>query len=715
MEYIAHILEDLSRSQSVKEHLDGTANFAFAFADAFGCGSIGRLCAQLHDAGKYSEAFQERIRGSPIRVDHATAGAQEASRMLQPFGRLLAYCIAGHHGGLPDGGNGLTFAEDATLDGRLHRTVEPYSAFWTENILDPPVDFRLPVKPLGKYGFSVAFWIRMLYSALVDADFLDTERFMSQGSVRRGVDGSLHLMEEKLRLKLAGFSSARPINRKRGEILEQCLSAAAWEPGLFRLTVPTGGGKTLSSLAFALAHAREHGLSRIIYVIPYTSIIEQNGAVFKEIFGEEAVLEHHSQFDFGDDQHGVLNRKKLASENWDAPLVVTTNVQFFESLFACKSSRCRKLHNIVNSVIIFDEAQMFPLGFLHPCVRAIAELVQNYGCTAVLCSATQPVLDPFFPPDMPIREICRDPAELYRFFRRTRIVFRGEMCNSDLLSELDAQEQALCIVSTRKHARDLFSALPSKEDALHLSNAMCPKHRKAVIEEIHRRLKNGAPCRVISTQLIEAGVDVDFPVVYRSMAGLDSLVQSAGRCNREGKQPLSDVFVFEPEPSYRDRVPESLRRPLEIVRGLVQRFDDLSSPEAIASYFLELYELEGEGLDKNSIVRELEDGFSGFHFPFRRVASRFRLIDENTSGVIIAYDGLAQKLISQLRAEGPTRDLMRRLQPYTVDVYQPQYQRLRDAAAIEQCDNVGILLDLSLYDANTGLSFSADSGIGIFV
>lgn len=426
---LAHISEDGLREQTVAEHLLGTAALAAGFGSAFGAEEDARLAGLLHDIGKCSDAFQARLRGGP-RCDHSTAGAQEARRLGSP---PVAFAVAGHHGGLPDGGAKGDTADDPTMSGRFQRSLEDYSRFAAQiklpdkRLVPPTLD-----GPPGTASFRAAFYTRMLFSCLVDADSLDTEAFMN-GAPERGMNRPIVELLERfdMFLRQRGWDMpVRELDHLRHDILVQCRELARLERGLFTLTVPTGGGKTGASMAFALEHAQKYGLKRIIYVIPYTSIIEQNAAVFKDMLGEDCVLEHHSAVD-GDDSESpspTQTRRKLASENWDATVVVTTAVQFFESLFAAKRSKCRKLHNLANSVIIFDEAQMLPVPYLNPCVAAMAELAAHYGSSCVLCTATQPSLSPLlgqYAPALPLRELCPDWVKLLPKFRR--VTFRQEV------------------------------------------------------------------------------------------------------------------------------------------------------------------------------------------------------------------------------------------------------------------------------------------------
>ncbi len=721
--YVAHISEE-NRRQSIEDHLNGVAALAKTFAEPFGASDFGFCIGRLHDAGKYSTEFQKHILNGGPSVDHSTAGAKiilDASRT--GVGLMMAYCIAGHHAGLPDGGSPADPPGAATLSGRLKRTVPDFSPFSRTVSLPALLPKSVPpIQMIGKGGFTAAFLIRMLFSCLVDADFLDTERFMSGGTAERGGMEGIPALYQKLQGYLSRFESPiSNLNRKRTEILNICLRKALGPKGLYTLTVPTGGGKTISSLAFALRHAVEHGMRRVIYAIPYTSIIEQNAEVFRHILGNENVLEHHSNLVEPDEEENETKEQKklkLATENWDAPVIITTNVQFFESLFANRTSRCRKLHNIVNSVVIFDEAQMIPRDYLQPCICAISELVANYGCTAVLCSATQPALQGLFPPGMKSVELCENIPELYRNFRRTTFLRAGEKDDETLAQELGSQKQALCIVNTKKHAQVLYARL-KRDGTFHLSTLMTPSHRKRKLDEIRQRLKNGETCRVVSTSLIEAGVDVDFPLVYREEAGLDSEIQAAGRCNREGKRPAeqSRVVLFRPEQAYCGHLPDSLQLPAEVGRLVAEKYADLASPEAIRCYFKTMYHVSGEKLDKKKITDQLEDGAANnFSFPFAKIADQFRFIEEDTVSILIPKEKEACDLLRRFRTGEKSRKLFRAVGPYCVSTYRSHFRALYNAGKIELLDcGIAVLSDLDLYSEETGLSFSADSGVAWFV
>lgn len=711
-EYLAHIAQNGTK-QAVLEHLNQTAELCSRFAAAFGAEDQGKLAGLAHDLGKYSPAFQRRIRGSPEQVDHSTAGAWECARRGQIF---AAFAVAGHHSGLPDGGGRGDTPGQSTFFGRMNWAgqggPEPYDA-WTKELTLPQV----PAPEGVSTQAEGMFFTRMLYSCLVDADFLDTEAFMAQAPVPRGGGEPVGVLEKKLLHHISGwFPPKNSLNEQRCGILNRCLEQGeAQEPGLFTLTVPTGGGKTVASLAFALRHARAHGLDRVIYVIPYTSIIEQNAQVFRDILGEENVLEHHTGvlYDIDEEADPQTVRMAKATENWDKPVVVTTAVQFFESLFAARSSKCRKLHNLARSVIIFDEAQMLPVPYLRPCVFAISQLVKHYGVSAVLCTATQPSLDglfrEFLPNAAPV-ELC-PPGLDQTVFRR--VTFRRESTLScpALAQQLNDRNQVLCVVNRRKGAQEIY-ALLDHEGSFHLSTLMCPAHRKAVLKEIRRRLELGLPCRVVSTSLIEAGVDVDFPEVFREEAGLDSVLQAAGRCNREGKRPAEEsiVTIFQSETP----PPALFHRNIDAGRLALGQFDRPNSREAISCYFNTLLTVTGKtGQDKESILPLMDDPLS--LMPFRTVAERFRLIEDNTRTVYIPW-GECAPLLDRLRAGERTRALFRALGQYSVNVYPNHFASLDCAGGLELLeDGSAVLADLTLYDSAMGLSLTVEEGKGIFL
>jgi CRISPR-associated endonuclease/helicase Cas3 len=720
-EPVAHVTENGS-THSLREHLFGTAERAAEFAGGFGFHQWGRLAGLWHDLGKYSPAFQKKIRAAmdpeahleaKARVDHSTAGGLKAIQEFGLAGRILAYIAAGHHAGLPD------WVADSTGSAALSQRLlknELLSAalqgFIPEDILDQVLPAEKPI------GFDPAFWVRMLFSCLVDADFLDTEAFFDpQISERRGQYPPLaDLLQrfESFMVEKQACASPTPVNRIRSEVLRRCIEMSNSEPGVYSLTVPTGGGKTLSSMAFALHHATTHGQKRIIYVIPYTSIIEQTADQFRQIFGE-AVVEHHSNLDVADEVRETP-ASRLACENWDAPIIVTTSVQFFESLFASRTSRCRKLHNIAGSVVVLDETQLLPPEFLNPILKVMIELRKNYGVTFLLSTATQPALGPQRGPGFvfegiaDIREVMENPAALYQSLKRVEVKVPErihEPCTwESLTEELAGHSSVLCIVNRRDDCRQLWTLMP--EGTIHLSALMCGAHRSKKIGAIRKRLEQGLPTRVISTQLVEAGVDVDFPVVYRALAGLDSIAQAAGRCNREGLLEKGTVVVFIP-PS---RPPVGvLRQAAEIGGRLLSKpGDDPLALDQFAAFFKELYWLQGDRLDSKRILPDLAPD-CGFRFSFRSTANRFHLIDESQQApVVTIYGEEGAKLVDQLIRRGPERWLLRRLQRYVVNLPQYLHRRLLAEGTIREI-HAGICVQGhgALYDDNLG--FCPDKSI----
>jgi CRISPR-associated endonuclease/helicase Cas3 len=732
--YYAHSREGVEKAdwQRLIEHLTNTSKLAAEMGKDAGISDLTALAGLMHDIGKYSLKFQRRLDGSSQRVDHSTAGAQEIMHLFnsQAQNRLaefLAYCIAGHHSGLPDPGSVLDMEDNGTLTARLKIKLEDYSAYRTE--IDPS-RLRLPehlhIRPLkgnqGKQliGFSLAFLTRMVYSCLVDADFQDTQEYMD-GKKQRGDHESIEELCQKFNQSLSKYKNpTTEINRKRTETLKACVTKAKEERGFFTLTVPTGGGKTLASMAFAINHAVKHELKRIIYVIPFTSIIEQNASVFKEILGENNILEHHSNFDWEKTKReatevndsmtdNAYEKLKLAAENWDIPIVVTTNVQFFESLFANRSSRCRKLHNLAQSVIIFDEAQMLPRDYMYPAMYAIWELVTNYGASAVFCTATQPVLQKFMPEGTAFKELAPNPQELFAFYRRVEVIDRGSLADAELLAELNSKKQAVCIVNTRKHAKGLFDGL-EEEGRFHLSTLMCPAHRKKTLLEIRKRLRNEQVCRVVSTQVMEAGIDVDFPVGYRSLAGLDSIIQAAGRVNREGKQPSGEVYVFEPDSEFVKRIPKYIEQGAAVARSTLREFrTEPVCIAAIENYFGNLYSLQDE---KAFDVKGILGLFNDEGFNFRTAAEEFQIIENHTMTVIIPYNDESEQQIKKLRFSAYPGATIRKLQPFVVNIYEEEYEALNSKGAIEIVgERYAVLNNMSHYHPETGISIP-ESGDG---
>jgi CRISPR-associated endonuclease/helicase Cas3 len=746
LEPIAHSTKDADgtiRYHGLDEHLRAVSQLAADYAAPFGGTEWARLAGLWHDLGKYRDGFQRYVRsddGPQAHVkgevaghekSHSAAGALHALKEFERrhgtqgrvASRVFAYLIASHHAGLYDWSRPQSERQD--LQDRLskapaEREFREAQAAAAADILQPQVTLdptqALPHAPgvaerSGDFHLrnplAFALWVRMLFSCLVDADFLDTEAFMNPAhSTARTEVPTLDAMSrvfdewiaERDRQLAASGAMLHAVNRVRADVLAQCRAKAAADPGLFSLTVPTGGGKTLSSLAFALDHARRHRKRRIVYAIPYTSIIEQTADVFRGIFkglGPEAVVEHHSQAESDSKDENAASR--LACENWHAPLVVTTNVQLFESLFAARTSRCRKLHNLVDSVIVLDEAQQLPPAFLQPILDALHLLGRHYGATIVLCTATQPALSStrYFDAAASLRglddvvEIIADPDALYAQLERVEVRHPADLSTpqpwTDLAAEVARQDAALVVVNRRRDARDLHALLPA--GAYHLSALMCGAHRKSVLDEVKRRLaaqRDGTdprPVHLVSTQLIEAGVDIDFPVVYRALAGLDSIAQAAGRCNREGRlragegPGLGTVHVFVPptEP------PKGLLlKGAQATRSVLHGHQgSLLDRKLFERYFRQLY--YQCDLDEHRIVADLtaplDFSEAGLGVSFRSAAERFKMIDdEDQTQIIVRWRGDGEAgdqcdaLIGKLLAEGPQRWLARALQRYSVTV-----------------------------------------------
>lgn len=660
MKLLAHISDDKTRTQTIEEHLTSTAALAGNFAAAFGAQAEAAYTALLHDIGKYSAGFQQRLQGGPP-VDHSTAGAKAA---IQDGNIPAALAIAGHHSGIPDLGNPHDTADESTLVGRSKRRIEDCSQ-WKQEI--SPAKAALPPWLLRQPdNLTMAFFTRMLYSSLVDADFIDTETFMDGKAAPRGMGEPLSALLEKVRAQAKRYldsPAASPVAQERNKVLRACMEQGTHAPqGLYTLTVPTGGGKTFASLAFALEHAvaQKPQMERIIYVIPYTSIIDQTAQTFADLLGEDNVLAHFSGVDYKltekDDLTPAQYRKLLSSENWDAPIVVTTAVQFFESLYANRSSRCRKLHNIANSVILFDEAQTFPTDYLKPCVSAIAQLVQHYHTTAVLCTATQPALTPLLQelaPGLTAKELSPDPAHLYEVLRRVTRQDLGILSAEALCAQLSSAEQVLCVVNRRKTAQDLFAQLPA-EGSYCLTTFLCAADRRRQLDEIRQRLK----------------------------AGLPMLSQNVNAMN-----------------------------------ATERAYDLLDTPNAIHSYFESFYRTRAT-LDKQNILDAFQHGIKGCQFPFAQVAGKFHLIDNHTYTIYLPIEEGAD-LCASLRGGHISRAQLRRLGIYSVECYEKQFRSLDAAGALERSpdfpDDSAILADPDLYSRRTGLSMEIEEGRAIIL
>lgn len=713
-------------------HLKNSSSLAKKFASVFNSESWAETLGLLHDAGKSTENWQEYLKaksgygydseahleGKVGKLDHSSIGARLAEEKFKTCGRFLAYCIAGHHGGLPD-----FFSSENTGSGALQNRLARTSIDEVANEVCALVDSAVLLKPPFAFpdGLSASLWIRMLFSCLVDADFLDTEAYMDPDKASSRCNFAR--IEELLKTfraymqQFAVNAEKTRVNAIRQKILQDCIDAASQEKGIFSLTVPTGGGKTLSSLAFALEHAKKHGHNRIIYVIPYTSIIEQNADVFRRALGADNVVEHHSNLDSED----ATPEMRLASENWDAPVIVTTTVQFYESLFSAKPGRCRKLHNIANSVVILDEAQLIPPDYLKPILKSLQLLVDYYSVSLVISTATQPALESRQVGQEKfegltagkVREIITDVDSLYEDLKRVEVnlpeSFDEQLSLSEIATRCSRHDRVLCVVSDRKSCRELHKLMPG--GTIHLSALMCGQHRSDRIAQIKEKLKTDEPVRVISTQLVEAGVDLDFPVVYRAIAGLDSIAQAAGRCNREGLLEKGEVFVFVSE---KKSPPGILRKASETTQNILYgRRDDPLTRENFDRFFKELY-WKANSLDTKDIVSLLTPDRECFGIQFRTASDRFKLIDDSMQKAIIVKYGKGEELLEEINdnAGNPAylKLLLRKLQRYSVNVYTNDFNRLLQRKSIvELVSGVFVLTTPMEYSADTGLLVEENS------
>ncbi|MFR6434851.1 CRISPR-associated helicase Cas3' [Porphyromonas sp.] len=752
-EQIAHVraLEDGSyETQPLLDHLHGVAEMAQSYAERITdyreIGEIGYLLGLLHDLGKYQEGFQRYIRKqsgldptlSGWRTPHSPAGARYAYDLKQMGGnqqllKILSLCIGAHHRGLYDDpewrGPVVEPRDTERAVADLVRGLQPEASQLEELLHKASLDKVATVwNELDEDDYQLL--VRMLFSCLVDADFLDTERFMTpdKSLVRQNAKASLKQMRAQLEEYVSHFNREGRINEARAAFLDQCRNhGRTAKRKIYSLTLPTGAGKTVSSMMWALEHAIAKGCERIIYVIPYTSIITQTAQTFRDIFGADQVLEHHSDVDIKERPDEAMEYTKLMTENWDVPLIVTTNVQFFESLYAHRVSRCRKLHNICNSVVVFDEVQMFPPRLLNPILRVVESLHNVFRVEPLFCTATLPVFDKnilsdskrfgheFFFLKESIQEVVPYDAKLFAPFDKVRYHWDPLRLSTEELAErLTKHESFLCIVNSRNDAARLYTALQAQEKSgeglIHLSRRMCSAHIQERIEEIRRRLKAGEPVRVVSTQLVEAGVDLDFPVVYRAMAGLDSVMQAAGRCNREGRMAEpGEVYIFSLTDGTNALGEMSWAQ--GALEDLLDRLAQQGAPqrEEIERYYKAFYndvDCFDNKKDKEVSKRlwgEDNDRCEELRFDYETASEFFRYIEDQSTAIVVPYGDAGKAIIKKLQSNLPlTRQEYRQMNRLTVSLYEKDCLTLGSSISVSE-SSIAYLADDKLYSAKTGI------------
>ena len=756
-EQIAHVraLKDGSyETQPLLDHLHGVAELAQSYAERITdypeLGEIGYLLGLLHDLGKYQEGFQRYIRQQSgldptlngWRTPHSPAGARYAYNLKQVGGnqqllKILSLCIGAHHRGLYDDsewrGQVIEPSDTKRAVANLVKGLKP-EASQLEELLHK-ASLNKVAKAWNKIDEEdYQLLVRMLFSCLVDADFLDTERFMSpdKSLVRQNAKASLKQMRAQLEEYVSHFNREGRINEARAAFLDQCRNhGRKAQRKIYSLTLPTGAGKTVSSMMWALEHAIAQGCERIIYVIPYTSIITQTAQTFRDIFGADQVLEHHSDVDAKERLDEAMEYTKLMTENWDVPLVVTTNVQFFESLYAHRVSRCRKLHNICNSVVVFDEVQMFPPRLLNPILRVVESLHYAFRVEPLFCTATLPVFDKdilsdskrigheFFFLEERIQEVVPYDAERFAPFDKVRYHWNLlKLSTEELAERLGEHKSFLCIVNSRKDAARLHAALKaqdkSSEGLIHLSRRMCSAHIQERIEEIRHRLKDGEPVRVVSTPLVEAGVDLDFPVVYRAMAGLDSVMQAAGRCNREGRMAEpGEVYIFRLTDG--TDIPGEMSWAQGALEDLLDRLTEQGAPQRgeIERYYQAFYndvnsfdnkKTQKEDKRVSPLLWDVDDKrCEGLRFEYETASENFRYIENQDTPIVIPYGDAGKAIIKKLQSNLPlTRQEYRQMNRLTVGLKQKDCLTLGSSISVSEC-GIAYLADDKLYSAETGI------------
>lgn len=711
--YYAHTVDGQSEDkwQTIKSHAENVAELVKKFSAKWCTEEYAENLGLLHDVGKYQNDFQRRLHGENISVEHSICGAVQWLKMQFP--ESGAYCIAGHHSGLPDIGSGTDSSDEPTLQGRLKRESQDFSAFSDELTIKNLTVF--PAKDAvcinnNDAKKEYAFWTRMMFSCLTDADFLDTETACS-GRAERGIYADFEVCREQLTRYISKFQADTPVKLARDAMRRQVMTHADEKADIYLINMPTGSGKTLTSMQFALERAVLEHKKHIVYVIPYTSIIEQNAKIFKDIFGSDTVLEHHCNFDY-ESVKDVGTREKLrrTTENWDASFVVTTNVQFFESLYGNRSSELRKLHNIADSIIVFDEVHMFPSRFFQPCLEAIKILTERYNCEAIFMTATMPDFHTFMREfgcgDVKTADLIEDKS-CFPIFNRCTIENLGKLPSEKLVSLAQEAENALIVVNSRKAAKQIYELLPGKK--YHLSTYMTHDDRSATIKKVKESLEKHERFCLVSTSLIEAGVDLDFDLVFRELAGLDNLLQTAGRCNREGKKTGCKTYSFEFEEEQLQPKSSEFLIKQSFCRNVFEKYPDAESPGAILYYFNQLYSYtlnDMNSMDFKMAFSPESCGIDGIGFDFASYARDFRMIDDNTQPLIIVTDEnrkIVKPLLDTLMHGGIASK--RQLQKYSISLRPYEFEQLNKAGVVCSAGGVNYLDNERYYRSDTGVCF----------
>lgn len=722
--YIAHINERTEEYQTLKEHSKNTAELCKGFAIPIMKEFMYNL-GLLHDIGKYQHSFQKRIRGINIKVEHSICGAIEAGRQYSgPIGLIMEYCIAGHHSGIPDGGNQNDTPDMTTLQGRLKRKTEAFDVFVQE----------LPITQTNQKEFitfladdcecnlnklidKFAFLTRYCFSCLTDADSIDTAKFCNEMSIA-SLKADFAVCLDKLNVRLSSFECKTELQRTRALLQKQVFQKKNSDAEIYLMNMPTGSGKTLCSMKFSLERAILKNKKRIIYIIPYNSIIDQTSETFENLFQEDLqILRHQSTFSYDNEKYSdesYVMAAKLAAENWDAPFIITTAVQFFESIYSNKRGKLRKLHNMADSILIFDEAHLMPLEYLQPCLQAISYITRYLNTEAVFLTATMPdfskLIKKYTFHDSKVLDLITDTSD-FTVFKKCTYQYLGELSAESLLLKASASPSSLIIVNNRKTARKLYEM--STVESYHLSTYMTSFDRKRVLKRIKIALANlqkdfpdetcipeSRRIMIISTSLIEAGVDLDVHTVFRELAGLDNILQAGGRCNREGKRAFADTYIFELFSEKKTPSPDERR---SITKGLIKKYPDISCEESIHEYFERLFFLKEREIQQNTMSQRTQDIIS---IPFKTYAEEFELIDSAQISLVVSRDKKSSSLIETLEYAG--LNTIRNLQEYTCSVYRWELEDLLKQHAVKQYSSgICCLENTDFYDEDIGILFEA--------